>query len=269
MARVALPESKIRARRKRLRFIIAGVAVAAVFLVTGLLAWGSHAPFLKIERINITGAATLASSTIQSFVQKQITGNYLYIFAKDNILLYPKHALMNDLLSKYPVLKVADVHADDFHTVKVAVVERQPKALWCKSEGDCYFMDEDGTVYGEAPTFSAPVYQSYFGKAGSKLPAQYLSVDQFHTLSALVDAIAQKESPEQVESVKVDGVGDVRMNFTSGFTIIFPLSAATGDTFERYSLALTSDPFKNHPRSDFLYLDLRFGDKLYYKLKTE
>ena len=35
------------------------------------------------------------------------------------------------------------------------------------------------------------------------------------------------------------------------------------------TLALEAEPFKGHALSDFEYLDLRFGDRLYYKLKSE
>jgi len=49
----------------------------------------------------------------------------------------------------------------------------------------------------------------------------------------------------------------------------FAVADAAGDTFERFSLALGAGPFLEHPLSDFAYLDLRFGDKLYYKLKKQ
>ena len=70
-----------------------------------------------------------------------------------------------------------------------------------------------------------------------------------------------------MQSISVDAVGDVRVMFTNGFTLIFALSDDSGDLFERFSLALSSGPFVAHTLSDFAYLDLRFGDKLYYKLK--
>jgi hypothetical protein len=67
--------------------------------------------------------------------------------------------------------------------------------------------------------------------------------------------------------VSVDNNNDVEATFGSGFVLKFALDDAQGDVFERFSLALTSDPFKNKQLSNFAYLDLRFGDKLYYKLK--
>ena len=57
------------------------------------------------------------------------------------------------------------------------------------------------------------------------------------------------------------------MRFADNFTLIFTLVDQGGDVFERLTLALTSGPMAAHKLGDFQYLDLRFGDKLYYKLK--
>ncbi|MEK7068493.1 MAG: hypothetical protein AAB964_01625, partial [Patescibacteria group bacterium] len=242
--------------------------VAAAALVAGLV-WLSHAPFLRIETVTVTGVRSVASSSIQTLVRQRVQGVYGYLFAKDNILLYPQDEIAAALAAKYPQFKVVEVQAADFSTVKVTVVEREPKALWClaphNQAGSCYFMDEDGVVYAPAPTFSAPVYISYRGTATGKLPRQYLSKEEFHALSAFAGAIAQKESPERLESVSVDGLGDVRLRFENDFTVLFSLNEEGGDIFERYVLARTAEPFAGRPLSDFEYLDLRFGDKLYYK----
>jgi len=45
------------------------------------------------------------------------------------------------------------------------------------------------------------------------------------------------------------------------------VSDSGADVLERIALALQSEPFAKRSLTDFAYLDLRFGDKLYYKLK--
>jgi len=49
--------------------------------------------------------------------------------------------------------------------------------------------------------------------------------------------------------------------------VIFALSDSGGDVYERFVLALTAEPFEGRSTGDFEYLDLRFGDRLYYKLR--
>jgi len=242
------------------------LAVALAVVLIGLFAGASHLPFLQISGVALSGNRTLASTTLTAFVEEKLEGAYWYIFPKRNIFLYPKREIRDALLAEHPLLSAAEVHAQDFQTIAVQVVEREPRALWCDS--GCYFMDETGAVYAPAPSFSSPVYASYHGAlSGGKWPKQYLAPESFSALAALVDAVVRELAAEELSGVYVDRAGDVSMRFASGFELRFVLGDSEGDIFERFTLALTAEPFAGKSMSEFEYLDLRFGDKLYYKQK--
>lgn len=266
MARVELPQSRLRARRKKRRVRVALAGAGVVVALCAMLVGASYLPFLQIRSVDVSGTQKLATSTVAGYIESQISGRYLLVIPKRNILLYPKRAIAAGLLERFPELKAADVHAETFHTIAALVVEREPKAQWCAGS-DCYLMDQDGAAYAPAPAGDAG-FVSYRGHAdGTRLPRQYLSPQQFESLFALVDALSQKEPGSPVTTVDVDASDDVEATFANGFILKFALDDAAGDTFERFTLALTSGPFLEHALGDFEYLDLRFGDKLYYKLK--
>ena len=268
MARVELPQSRLRARKRRKVVRITSAIVILILLLTCGVVSLTYWPALQIKTVAISGAQTLPPGTIEAFVRDRLAGEYWYVFPKSNIFLYPRQQIAADLIKEYPVLASADVHAADFHTVAVNLVEREPRALLCPQDNRCLFMDENGVAYTDAPTFSEPVYVSYYGSTtGDTLPKQFLTPLEFQALSALVDAIAQKLPGEKVAAVSVDEAKDVRMRFADNFTLIFTLVDQGGDVFERLTLALTSGPMAAHKLGDFQYLDLRFGDKLYYKLR--
>ncbi len=226
----------------------------------------TYLPALQITTVAVSGAQTLSSSTVEAFVRERLAGSYWWVLPKSNIFLYPKARISSDLLSAYPLLASADVHAADFHTVEVSLTERQPRALWCS--GSCYFLDESGVIYGEAPAFSEPVYTVYTSTTtGSTLPRQFLPPAGFQALASLVDAIVRKLPGETLVAVSVTADNDIHMSFADGFVIRFALGDQGGDTFERLGLALGAEPFVSHKLAEFEYLDLRFGDKLYYKLR--
>lgn len=269
MARVALPESKVRARRRKRR-ALGGVLVAVVVCAAlGGLVWLSHAPFLRVEHVVAQGLASVPAEGVEQVVRRHLDGAYGYMFAKNNILIYPQDTIAAALRAAYPQFKVVDVRAQDFSTIAVVVVEREPKALWCQSE-QCYFMDEDGVVYAPAPSSGVGGYVSYTGDTeGASLPRQFLDTAQFRELAAFVGAIAQKEPGDRVVRVGIDQSNDVRLVFASGFALLFSLRAQGGDLFERYALARDAEPFAGRALGEFEYLDLRFGDKLYYKERHE
>lgn len=271
MARVSLPESKVRARRRRQRVIILLWGGFALFFLFILVAWATWVPFVRIQRVEASGAQSVASSTVQKKVQDEIDGKYFLIFAKDNILLYPKGSIQHDLLTQFPIFKSVALHIKGFTRLEVEVVERKGVAVWCgeslASSSPCFLLDDSGVVYAPAADFSGNAYERYYGSVPSlTLPTQFLTTQKFKELYALIQAL--KNTPGlSIQSVSVNSDGDVRAVTRSGFVLLFVLNGASGDVYQRFNLALAAAPFTSHTLSDFEYLDLRFGDKLFYKLK--
>jgi hypothetical protein len=269
----------VRARRRRHRILVTLLVLLFLALIFGAVVWLSRAPFLRLNAVEVSGAQTLSTSTITGYVEQEISGYYYHLFPKNNFFLYPKSAIAAGLLASMPTLQSVSVGSENFHTISVSVTERVPKALWCGSsasstaESECSYMDQNGVVYAPAPILSdgtsqaLPGFELYYGALGSTSPPQYLSPQGFQSLSALVDALATQSATDTIQSVFVDSSSDVYVQFESGFQLIFALSDAGGDVYQRFELALQSDPFKGKQLSDFQYLDLRFGDKLYYMLK--
>lgn len=268
MARVELPQSKLRRRKRRRRIVVSVIASLLSVAVVGGAIWLSWAPFLRITSVEVEGSKTVASSTLEAYTKEKIRGAYVWLFARNNIFLYPRAGISQGLLDSYPSLRAADVHAKNFHTISVSVIEREPVALWC--DESCFYLDETGLVYGQAPTYSSPIFVTYKGALASStavLPKQYLTQPQFQSLFALVGALAQKEPDDLVREVVVDSSGDVRAYFQNDFLLIWNIKDDGGDVFERFTLALESGPFSGKSISDFQYLDLRWGERLYYKAK--
>jgi hypothetical protein len=112
------------------------------------------------------------------------------------------------------------------------------------------------------------VYVHYFGSTtAATLPKQYLTPVQFEGFFALNQTLS-KGVGEAVSRVAVSDGGDITMTFAGGFTLIFAQDQSPADVLARFSLAQSSSVFAGHALADFDYLDLRFGDKLYYKLKN-
>lgn len=273
MARVDPPRSDLRKRRRRRRSARVLAYVLLALAAGGALGWFIRAPFVRIDRIEVTGARAVATSTVEAEVMGQLGGSYAYLFPRNSIFLYPREAIVQLLLERHSVFDRVDVHATDFHTITVSVAEREPVALWCPWAGEesgCSYMDEAGVVYAPAPDVAGSAYVTYQGAvqpAGRPGVRQYLTQKEFQSLTALVAALAVKVPDTPVGAVAVDETGDTRAYFRDDFLLMFNLTDNGGDVFERFSLALQSEPFAGKKLSDFEYLDLRFGDKLYYKSK--
>jgi hypothetical protein len=271
MARLDLPQSRLRARKRRQKLFASIKIVAALAVVVGLVLGVLWLPHLRVVKVAVTGVEGTAAKTLEAAAMKYISGTYAFIIPKNNILLYPKKSLTAYLYESYPRLAEVQVYAENFRTLGVQVRERVPTSVWCglspQSRQPCIFMDEGGMAYEAAAQFSGTVYTEYFGTTtGEKIPKQYLTPESFRSLTALVQAFKDKEG-ESIARVVVDESEDVRATFTNGFTLLFTAKDDSGDVYARFLLAKGAEPFSSHPLSDFEYLDLRFGDRLYYKLR--
>ena len=99
-------------------------------IVVGL----SYLPFLQVREVEVSGTKTLATSTIAAYIEGQIAGHYLLVLPKRNIFIYPKRAIADGLLKRFPELRAADVHAASFHAIAADVVEREQKVARARRE---------------------------------------------------------------------------------------------------------------------------------------
>jgi cell division septal protein FtsQ len=275
-SRVQLPNSRLK-RRKRVRRTRLAIAlgVLLLFVAAGVVGL-SWIPGIRIHEVEVVGAKTLGTENVEQYVSEKLEGRKFFVLPANNVFFYPKKEIIERLRNEYPVLKEAYIRAKNFEAIEVTLIEREPKALWCgearDETGGCRLMDETGFIYSADLGLTLPSYVRYTGIAsstsgysGAVEPKQFLTPEEFKALSALVAALAQNQSQTEVISVDVDTHRDVRVVFGNAFMLLFSLTDAGGDVYERFTLALGAEPFKDKNLSGFEYLDLRFGDKLYYK----
>ncbi len=270
MAPRALPVSKLRTRRKKRRLLLAAtIIVGLLILVAGLigLAW---LPFVRIHTLEVEGASSVATDVIENIVRADLTGSVALVLPKNSTFLFPESVIQKHLLEKFAAIESVQVQRKNLHTINVSVVERTTTALWCgkshETASPCFLLDKGGAAYAPAADFSGEVYVKYYGPTTGSTVKQFLKPEEFYALSSLVGTLRAQikdDAPARVEAVN----GEVRITFESGFTLIYMLKDDGADVMERFMLALKADPFLHHTIADFSYLDLRFGDKLYYRQK--
>ncbi len=270
MSRAPLPESRLKARKRRRARILYGLLGAFLVALLGSVVWLSWQPFLRIREVRIEGAQTVATSTLEKFIRARLEGSYFGMLPKDNVFLYPKSRIVKDVRANYPRFADVSIAAGGLTSLVVALAERAPAQLWCGASPEalqpCLYLDASGAAYAQAPAFSGAPYARYYGELSEgSMPRQFLSPEESRSLFALVDAMGAIVG--EAESVWLEDMNDASARFSGNFVVKFSRADDPAKVFERFALALKSTPFSSRELSDFEYLDLRFGDKLYYKLR--
>jgi cell division septal protein FtsQ len=239
--------------------VLVGVAVGLMWL-----------PSLRADVVEVSGASSVGTQNVEEVVRAELAGTYGYVIPKNNVLVYPRDTIQKKLLERFVAFESVTVRLKNVKTVAVTITERKTTALWCgespENPSPCYLLDASGKAYAPAAQYSGELYVKYYGETTGSTAKQYLSSDQFANLAAVVTAMSASDVKEMPVRTAVNK-GEVHVWFESGFEIIYLLKDNAGDVLERLKIALASEPFSKYPIDQIAYLDLRFGDKLYFHRK--
>ena len=269
-------------RTKKKRIIlygrIVGVLVLLVIILSGVVYFlGIKA--LTISDIEVLGNSVISRDEIVAATEPLLAGKRIFFFPRSNIFLYPKSAIREELATKFPRISTVKVGFKNFHSISIKVAEYIPKAIWCgedsilstKTKEDCYLMDKNGYIFASSPNFSAKVYFSYYGPLSSTsdtpVGLHYLASEKFKSVDAFIKAL------EELGIVPMRIIAEDAGNFTvdlgGGAEILFNGDGNLENTLQNFYSIINSGKL---PITDsaFIatvdYIDLRFGNKIYYKL---
>jgi len=268
----ALPPSRLRERRRKARTLTWLFFVMAFLILIGVLVGLAHVKRIRVTEVAISETKTVSAAGVEAAVRKELTGLLWFVLPRDNVLIYSQKNIEGRVLREYPAIKSVTVSLKNFHAIEVKVVERIPVALWCgqamstDSSNPCFFLDESGFIYELAPEYSGDAYVRWYGETSlPNPPAQYIRTDVFRALVSLLAQLnIEAGEPRQVIQ---DVTGDVRVSFAEGFDLLFTLMQKTDEVLANLRAAKSSDVLQGKQLSGLQYLDLRFGNKMYYKFK--
>ena len=269
--------SPLRARRQKLRV----VAILFFVALLGALIYGvsyiSYLPRYTISAIDVTGATTVPAPMVSEYVQSQLfTGAHPFL-SSANIFLYHRVGLQNEIVGYFPRIKSATITRDSLFstTLHVAIVERESYARWCTdviNSTDCYQMDSDGYIFAQSPEATSTVTYttSYiFGGAISTSTSPITQSFESAHISGIV-ALLKKltDAGYRPTGATVTNDQDFVVNLADGFAIKASFGEDSSTVVHNLQLVLGSTVLANK-KDTIEYVDLRFGDRVYYKLKGE
>jgi len=256
---------KHRRRSFQSKILLYLVALLAVFV---FLIYIFRLTSLNISEVEIIGNKVLDAEVIKVIVKKELTGNYLGFFPKTNVLLYPENNIKKELSNQFTRLKNITLFVKDRKILQISVSEREPKYLWCEVEmgleiEKCHFIDEDGFIFDEAPYFSGEVYFKFYG-------ATNLFEKSFEKLISFKMILENMGLKPVVLFVQENRDVKIFLSTSRGPEIIFKIDSDLEKVAENLGAALTTEPLQSNFKnkySSLLYIDLRFGNKVYYKFQ--
>lgn len=256
------------------KFLILLFGLAVIFIS---LSYISRLDNLNIKEIEIVGNKITETEILKTAIEQQIAGKYWWFFPKTNILYYPQNTIKNELQNKFKRLKDINLSIKDNKILEIVLTERVAKYTWCGVESlenqKCYFLDEDGYVFDEAPYFSGDIYFKFYGLLDTANPlGSYFSKQNFKQLISFKDILVDMKL--KIAALNIINNEDAEMILSKEASaatepkIIFKMNADFQHIAENLQATLNTEPLKSKYKNKYRalqYIDLRFDNKVYDK----
>jgi cell division septal protein FtsQ len=265
--------SPVRVRRRRTRII--GSCLVVSFLASGAFAasYVSYLPQYSVRSVDVQGSQIVPADLIADYAESLIYNGSHAFFSRADILLYPKALIEKDIPLEFPRIRSATVSRASLlsNTITISVVERKPFALWCAGNGNCYDMDQNGFVYAQ-DSVNASTSENVTFSGGIATTSLADPIGQTfapgHTLGLIAFLQQLSQSGFTPLGAEVQSDQDFSVPLSQGFAVYASFGEDAGTLVNNLQLVLSSDAIAGQAQN-LEYVDLRFGDKVYYKLKGQ
>jgi len=259
-------------KEKRLIRIVLFALVIALF-VTALLTIISWVPFIRIKKVNVYGYSNV--SVIENVAMETLKGRKWIIFPRNNFFIYDKNELQNILKNKE--FGIADVKTDFPQTLSITFRTDIPVFLWCAENGMCYYINSAGLIFAQAPAFNAsPLPLLTIQRAAAEktiVGDNFLFSKSAEFLNELVQLL--KKSQIEAKNIELLGkatdavaplfVSEAKL-FMEGDWFLFVSASSTPNYIAMDTALLLEEKIKDN-KTRLEYIDLRFPNKAFYKIK--
>jgi len=260
--------------KKRRLIIKLSLISAGLLVVLGVLVFLIFSDTFRIKESVVQGANVLSSEELKRFSENKLDQKYLWFVPKRNTFIYPKRDIEESLKNRYVDIDEVALYKESLDTLIINIKERRPKYFGCKNEEgsvkECFYVDKNGFIFRKAPSFSDNVFielenEVFFeDKPIGKNILSEESFQEFVNISETLTANNIKITKADLSEV------DVTIETSEGWDVHIENKDSIDKVIRNLSATINSEVFTNEETRRMLeYIDLRFGNKVFYKMKEE
>lgn len=253
--------------------------IAVVFLSLGILAELGYvlffSPVLAVRSLIVMGDPALPveeiTAAIRTFESEKIGG----VLPRDRLPFFESRALEARVLNSF--FRVASLtNVVDWATgqVTVTLTPRKEAAIWCRPAPTtalpaggvpaCYYTDEAGVIFAEAPQSSGNILPIVTDERATDLVLGQAAAAAGVLAEILNTREQLLEREYQINAIRLRPARDFVFNVAPGYDLIFTIDdqpLAQISRLDEVMQAIGADA------ANLEYIDLRIGNKIFYRFK--
>jgi len=283
---VYMPSGRPRNRLVMRKMIISMAFGAAVLLICGGAVFALRASRLQIRDIAVSGMKTLDEQAVRERIGAALAGTRAWVLPRSSFFLADTGAIAADLKQDFPRIRDATFTKRFPDKLEGVITEREFWGIFCNgsagsstpacphtqcasmSVGACAYIDPGGIAYEHAPKPQGKLIISVRSDGAGDIALGASAVDL--AVMAEIRNLAEKIPPAAGIAIadfelRTRVPSEIRAIAADGFTMIFKREDDYAPTLHVLKRVMDEEIRDKQSRLD--YIDLRFGNKVFYKLK--
>ncbi|MBI3442986.1 MAG: hypothetical protein HY007_04415 [Candidatus Sungbacteria bacterium] len=229
--------------------------------------------YFQLQKITVNGNGTEQDAhELETAIQNALSGNYALVIPKRFIFGVSAQYLAERLAAVLPRFETITVARQFPHAISVSYTKRTFFALLCNGAAQsdthsCGYIDHTGFVYEDAPEASGSLIVKITSDL-SEVKVGTRAIDESTTRQmALFGGGLQRIAGLRLTAYGLDSKApdEFRMRVAEGFTLIVQKDGNPETVLHILRTVLDQEIKDKKPQID--YIDLRLGNKVFYKFK--
>lgn len=254
--------------RGRTFCMLAGALAVCVIAAAIFFLWR---PAWQIRHVMIQGLHAVPESAIRENVARSIAGAYGWVIPRGSIIAARTGAIGDQIKKEFPAVREVAVARRFPDALDVSVTERSLWSIFCSdlkiAARSCVAIDESGYAYASSPEVTGALLLRVRSDGADvsvgSFAVEHGVVDRMRTLANGLPAAAGS-APLNFE-LRTELPSEIRAFMPEGYRIIFRRDDDAARSLAILKKVLDEEIGGKRKRLD--YIDLRFGNKVFYKMK--
>lgn len=267
-------------RKKRSSFINKKLFFLLMVLCAVGLYYLSYSDIFQIQKTDIRGNDNIKKDDIENIILAQMKKSRFIFFPQKNIFFLNKKEIGDIMFNKF-ALDEFDIKKKLFHNLQITLKEKKPFIVWIENKKS-YYVDEKGIAISQVEQFDAkkenfkdynilrhniiyknlPIIQNIINEKNYATNEIIINNDLLLKLKRLLQSI-NNIVKININFFEINGNEKyITINTAEGWKIYFSLEDDIDSQIKKLELILDN---KSKVGKIIDYIDLRYGDKIFYK----
>lgn len=239
-----------------------------ITLLYGIFFWSAHSS-MQISKIEVSGNRFVETAEIENIFFEEIRGRHFFLISKSHFLFIPNKKIESRLEKKLEIDFIS-IKRSKINNIVIEVVEHKPIAFYCSNETDCYFVNDSGLLFVKSPDFYFDDLLEIAGSIEIKedesiLGKKYATPETFKNLLEKIKLLNTEKI--EINKISTEDFETYILHTVGGPTLLVEESDIPLEIVANLKAAIAQESINEVQFDNIDYIDLRFEDKVFYKLK--